>query len=97
MNVTHFGSGCSVGKGATGWTIGIRFPALVRIFLLAVTSKPALGHLASYPIDTWGSPAVKHEADHSRPSGVEFKKAWCFISALHICLHGLALSQEVKL
>jgi hypothetical protein len=39
-----------------GWTVGVRFPAMMGIFLVSIASRPAPGaHPASYSVGTKGS------------------------------------------
>jgi len=70
------------------------FPSRSRIFLIATTSRLALGPILLVP---WalssGIKQSEHEADHSFPSIAELQNVWTFASML-ICLHGVVLRHK---
>jgi hypothetical protein len=82
---------------ATGWTIGVRFPAGPGIFLFTTASRTALGP-AQPPIQwvlgvlSLGVKRPGREADHSPLSSAEVKE--CVELYLHspIRLHGVVLN-----
>jgi len=83
---------------ATGWTIGVHFPAgaMMGLFLFTTASKTALG--PKTPIQRVPralTPAVKRhgcEANHSPPSRADIKNAWSYIYTPPIRLQGVVLN-----
>jgi hypothetical protein len=89
--------GIALGYGLDDRGSRVRFPAELGIFLFTTASRTALG--TSQPPIQWvpenlylGVKRPGLEADHSPPSGAEFKECVDLYLRSSIRLHGMVLS-----